>query len=391
MKMPRTDIHLLRTVIINAITAGVAAGLFLNLRRNPDIPPGEWPDGEAAPRLEVIIPARNEERNIGPLLKSLMQQNYPAHRWYVTVVDDGSKDGTAAVVRDFANRSDHVRLVRADPLPEGWTGKNHAMWTGYTASEGEADYILFADADTRLHWGALSAIVRRAQDTRTDLLSLVIKVEMRTFWERVIVPQAGELYTLLVGTMDSVNSRRGTAAANGQFMLVRRDQYGKVGNLPHIRSDVAEDRAIASEIKASGGSVRLEYGRALVHARVYTSLAAMWEGYSKTLFWATGHNAPRALIVALALGLYAVLPVAALADAIVHPNRPGRGRALAFGVLQIAPMLAVRAWVCHKLDVPLWYAVTYPLAVTVGDAMLLFSVYRVISGRGVSWKGRIYR
>ncbi len=389
----RPDIHLLRSVIVNSITAGVALGLFLNRRRNPELEAAVWPGVGEAPFVEIIIPARDEERNIGPLLETLCRQKYPGGRFRVTVVDDGSVDGTAEVVRRFAVQDTEVRLVEAPELPEGWTGKNHAMYTGYAASSSDAKYLLFVDADTRHHPLMLASVVQRAEEMGANLLSLVIRVDMVRFWERLMVPQVGELYMLLVGSMDSVNRPRGKggAAANGQFMLIRRDAYGDAIAHAEVRRDVAEDRAIAAALKGKGGIIRLEYGRRLVRARVYSSFRELWEGYSKTMFWASGHSTMRALAIVAGLSLYAYMPLISLVGALVRREHGHRESALRHAPLQLLPMLAVRGAVCRSVGVPIRYAVAYPLAVGVGNAMLLFSLYRVVSGKGVRWKGRVYR
>lgn len=386
-----SNIHALRTFIINIITAGVALGLALNRRNNRDIPPGPWPKKSLAPYVQVIIPARNEERNIGPLLDTLLAQSYPAGRWGVTVVDDGSEDGTQRLASSITASHPHASVVSAPPLPPGWTGKNHALWTGHRAAPPYVEWLLFVDADTRHHPDMLSSVVRRAGETGADLLSLVVDVQMESFWERVIVPQVGELYTLLVGTMDQVNRDGTSAAANGQTMLVKRDLYARIGDIEAVRSDVAEDRALAAAAKGLGCKVRLEYGRRLVRARVYSSLAEMWAGYSKTLFWASGHNTIKALAVALALSLYALAPPLSLVYALLNKDYAHRKTALHHAPLQMLPMLALRAAVCRQMGISPIYAFTYPLGVAVGNAMLLFSLYRVLSGRGVRWKGRTYR
>ncbi|MGA7729812.1 MAG: glycosyltransferase [Chloroflexia bacterium] len=387
------DIHLLRTAIINSITSAVALGLFLNRRRNPELGPVAWPIGREAPLVEIIIPARDEERNIVPLLETLAGQRYPAGRFRITVVDDGSADGTAERVRHFAGGNPQVRLVQAPSLPAGWTGKNHAMHTGYVASSPDAAYLLFVDADTRHDPLMLSTVVQRTEEADADLLSLVIRVDMEGFWERVLVPQVGELYTLLVGTMDGVNrdgESRG-AAANGQFMLMKRAAYEAAISQPGVRSDVAEDRAIAAALKRRGGKVRLEYGQRLARARVYSSLREMWDGYSKTMFWASGHDMPRTLAIVGALSLYAFMPLLSLVNAVMRRGYRARASALRHAPIQLLPMLVLRAAVCRSLGIPMRYALAYPLAVAVGNVMLLFSMYCVVSGRGVRWKGRTYR
>lgn len=391
MRRYTMNIHLLRTLIINSVTASVAIALARNRHRNPDLQPRRWPDVEPAPSVEIIIPARNEERNISALVQSLLAQSYPHGRWRITVVDDASTDNTAAIIAEIARANPNVRLVSTPPLPPGWTGKNHAMQTGFLASSPEAEYLLYLDADTCHAPDTLATVVLRARETGAALLSLIPREEMHTFWQRVVMPQMGELYTLLVGSMDSVNSADGTAAANGQFLLMRRDLYAQIGSLDSVRGDVAEDRAIAAAAKDKRHHIRLEYGRHLVSASAYSTLPEMWAGYSKTLFWATGHNTWKTLAVVAALALYALVPPVALIHALLHRRFPGRRDALLHAPLQIVPTLALRMVVCRTLGIPAVYALTYPLAVAVGDAILLYSLYRVLSGKGVQWKGRIYK
>ncbi|MEO5953924.1 MAG: glycosyltransferase family 2 protein [Chloroflexia bacterium] len=389
----RPDIHLLRSAIITSITTSVGMGLFLNRKRNPELVPTAWPADRSAPFVEIIIPARDEEQNIEPLLESLITQRYPEGRCRITVVDDGSTDRTPWIVSRYAAQHPYVRLVQTAGLPSDWTGKNNAMHTGYVESDEGADYLLFVDADTRHDPLMLSTVVQRAEELKANLLSLVIRVEMKSFWERLMIPQVGEMYTLLVGTMDSVNTgdSESGAAANGQFMLMTRDAYGKAIAEPGVHSDVAEDRAIAAALKHIGMQVRLEYGGHIVRARVYSSLSELWRGYSKTMFWASGHNVTRTLLVAGALALYAFMPLLSLGSALLRKDHKGRSSAIRHAPVQLLPMVILRAFVMKSMGVPVIYALLYPLAVGVGDAMLLFSFYRVVSGKGVTWKGRTYR
>lgn len=109
------------------------------------------------------------------------------------------------------------------------------------------------------------------------------------------------------------------------------------------------------------------------------------------MFWASGHNAPRAIAVSLALLFFAFAPILTLSGVLFKRNARERQKSLIHGLAQILPMWALRTIVCSRLGVPAAYAVAYPLAVLIGDAILLYSLFRVISGRGVAWKGRLYR
>ncbi|MDQ3928292.1 MAG: glycosyltransferase, partial [Chloroflexota bacterium] len=390
MKRQRLELYELRTFIINGITASVSFALAANVLKNREIAPRPWQPGSLAPRVEIIVPARNEEANILPLLRTLLRQEYPHDRYHITVVDDGSTDDTATLARNLAAGNPRLRVIQAPNLPEGWTGKNHALWTG-SQQAADADWLLFVDADTRHHPLMLASAVQHAEEVKADLLSLVTAMQLASFWDRVVVPQVGELYTLLVGSMDAVNGNGNSAAANGQFILMRPELYRRVGATEPVGSDVAEDRALAAACKASGATIRLDYGRRLVSTNVYDSFRSMWRGYSKTLFWATGHDTTHALSVAFALGFYAFAPLIDLMRGLATHESQVRASRIRNATLQLVPMLLLRAAVCRQLGIPIRCAATYPLSVVVGNSMLLYSLYQVLSGRGVGWKGRTYR
>lgn len=390
MNAARLDLEELRTLIINCITGAVALGLAANVLRNREVELRPWTQTEPAPFVDIIVPARNEEANILPLLASLLRQEYPPGRYRVTVVDDHSTDSTAALARTLEARFPHLRVISAPPLPHGWTGKNHALWTGVEHADPQAAWLLFTDADTLHNPLMLPSIVKQAESVGADLLSLVIGVRMKSYWQRVLVPQVGELYALLVGSMDAVNGRGKAAAANGQFILMRPELYRRTGADEAVRSDVAEDRALAAACKAVGATVKLLYGRRLVTTEAYGTLALMWRSYTKTLFWATGRKTGRALLAAACLSFYALVPTAGLVRALCATSGSARARGLRQAALRLLPMMVLRAAVCRQAGVPVRYAATYPLAVTVANSMLLYSLYRVRSGRGVGWKGRTY-
>jgi chlorobactene glucosyltransferase len=184
MKMARLDLDELRTLIVNGITGMVAFGLAVTVLKNREIEPRPWPANAPAPFIETIIPARNEAANVQPLLATLLRQEYPRDSYRVTVVDGSPTDRTGALADELAARYRHLRVLATLPLPHGWTGKNHAFWTGASQAAPDADRLLFVDADTRHHPLMLASVVQRAQEVHADLLSLVIGVRLESFWQR---------------------------------------------------------------------------------------------------------------------------------------------------------------------------------------------------------------
>ncbi len=384
------------TLIINGVTAGVALGLIQNVRAGPRLGPEPWPDGTLAPFVTIIVPLRDEAANVDPLLQTLTQQAYPAYA--IITVDDNSTDGTGAALARWAARDERVRVIPGAPLPPGWTGKNWALQQGTQAADPHARWLLFVDADTRHHPLMLAAALGYATREKLDLLTLLPHLDLGSFWERVLVPHTGELYTLLVGAMAQVNDPHSPiASANGQWLLVGRAAYAGVGGQAAVRGAVAEDLALARRMKAAGARIRMAHAPELVHCRVYADLPTMWRGFGKTLFPAADYNLLRVLLVVAMLTLYGVAPwgrlvwgVGEMIGGTTPAQRAAGRRRTAHALAQLAPQWLVRAGIARTLGLPPAYAVTYPLAVLLGDGLLLWSAYRYLRGRGPSWKGRTY-
>ncbi len=385
------DAELRYTLIISAVTVGVAVGLWRNARPDQQVPPQSWPSGAPAPRLSVIVPLRNEAANVAGCIGGLLAQRYP--NFEVVAVDDQSTDGTGAALTRRAAGDARLRVVPGAPLPPGWTGKNWAIQQGLAAASPQAEWILTLDADMRLEPDALAAALLYARQVGADMLTLLPRLELGSFWEKVLVPHAGELYSLLVGVMSQVNDPGSpVASANGQFILLRRSVYEAVGGQAAVRGDVAEDWALAHRVKGAGYRLVMAQGPAILRARVYAGLGDLWGGFSKTLFPAAGRSLPRVALTILALTGYGVVPPVRLALAALALRHGGRrdARRVRLGLIQVVPMLLLRGALARYLGLPPGYALAYPLAILLGDGMLLWSAWRYLSGRGLAWKGRTY-
>ena len=223
-----------------------------------------------APRVAVIVPARDEEANIGPCLQSLLVQDYPSSRMSVLVVDDHSADATATIVRSIVARDARIALNQSPPLPPRWTGKSHACWIGARAAAPEAEWLCFVDADVRTEPALLSSAMRAARAQRLDLLSLAPRQQLQTFAERLILP-CGLILLSFIQDLRQAQARSGRdVTATGQFMLVRRDAYEAVGGHASVSSAICEDLEFARRLKQSGRSVLLMGGEGLISTRMYT-------------------------------------------------------------------------------------------------------------------------
>jgi chlorobactene glucosyltransferase len=346
------------------------------------------PAGNDAPPVSVIVPARNEAETVGACLALLLDSTYP--RLEVILVDDQSDDGTAEVARALAERSGgELRVVAGAPVPEGWLGKPWACWQGYLAAHGEL--LLFTDADTRHDAGLLARAVTALETERADLVSVLPRQLMRTFWERVIMPQVMVVLWLRYRNLGRiVRARRPRdVVANGQYMLFRREAYEAVGGHEAVRGEVVEDLALAQRLAASGRTVFLAGAEELMEARMYRNLAEIVEGWSKNL--ATGARATVDpwlrpllpwLLAALLLALWVAPPATFLAALF------GFGSHL-FSWAAAATSLSIAFWLAalKRFHAPVGYAVAYPIGALLAAGLYARSAAR---GRRITWKGRAY-
>jgi cellulose synthase/poly-beta-1,6-N-acetylglucosamine synthase-like glycosyltransferase len=348
------------------------------------IPPKPLPDAQRAyPAVSLVIPARNEAPVIGACLAAARAQRYPDLE--IVVVDDGSEDETAAIVRRAGAEDGRVRLVPGQPLPPGWVGKCWALQQGAWAAQG--DWLLFVDADTRLLPGAVGGAVDAARQRAVPVLSALTAQELPTVWERVVQPAVfGAIAEALPVVLVNDPRLPQFAIANGQFLLVRRDVYEAVGGHAAVRSEIAEDTAFARRVKALGWRYWLGDGRRLATTRMYTTPGALWEGWTKNLY-----RGARLLPWAIPLGtayLTAVLIVPYLALYRAWRRRSA-GLALA-GAVQLSVNLLTRRLTDATFGVPARYTLAQPLGQVAFLVLLGASFWKVLTGRGVTWKGRRY-
>jgi len=229
--------------------------------------------------VSAIIPARNEEASIARALESVAAQSEIGE---VIVVDDESTDRTAEILAELATRIPKLRVMKANPLPPGWTGKNHALAIGAAAAHG--DWLLFTDADTFHFPGSTARALSDATDHNAVLVSYSPEQEMKTFWERALIPV---VYCELARnySYERVNNPDlPDAAANGQFLLVRRSVYECVGGHAAVAPQILEDVALAEIVKNAGNAIHFAAPTGVVRTRMYRTFVAMWDGWTKNLY-----------------------------------------------------------------------------------------------------------
>jgi glycosyltransferase involved in cell wall biosynthesis len=227
------------------------------------------------PIVSVIVPARNEEACLATCLESLAsQEGIP---FEVIVVDDGSTDATRKIAESFHS----VRVMAAPPLPENWCGKSNAVAFG--ARHARGDWFLFTDADTVHKPGSLARAVSEAEKHGADLLSYSPEQVVKTFWERAIMPVVFAELAATFNPKEVSDPRSSVAAANGQYLLVRRHAYELIGGHASIAHTLLEDVDLARSIKEAGGRLFFRFAGDAVKTRMYRSFRQLREGWTKNL------------------------------------------------------------------------------------------------------------
>jgi glycosyltransferase involved in cell wall biosynthesis len=227
------------------------------------------------PQVSVIVPARNEEACLGTCLESLVAQR--GVTFEILVVDDHSTDRT----REIASSFPAVRVIEAGPLPSGWTGKNNAVATG--AREAKGNWLLFTDADTVHILGSLARALKEAEENGAALLSYSPEQIAVTFWEMATLPVVFAELAREYPPSKVSDPNSPAAAANGQYILIKREAYDAVGGHAAVAHDILEDVALARAVKRSGRKIRFRYAADAVRTRMYRNFAQLREGWTKNL------------------------------------------------------------------------------------------------------------
>jgi chlorobactene glucosyltransferase len=354
------------------------------------------PSREEMPLISVCIPARNEEHNIGRCVEALMAQTYP--NFEIIVLDDRSTDMTPEILENLAKacslRKVPLKVINGSDLPPGWAGKPHALTQAANVACGE--WLCFVDADTFVTPEALAAVYAKAVEIRADLFTIMTRQIMLTFWERTVLPLV--MLALSVGfSPRKVNDpERKDAIANGQFIFIKRSVYETVGGHAAIKGSIVEDKDLAVLVKGKGYRLVVVDGRRVASTRMYTSLSEMWEGWTKNIY--LGLRDDRGLLLLGVFGAFLAFTTALLLPAWVIWGVVLMGTGLGLeGSVVLLEALALwgylifwRVLASRDMGIPAWYALTVPIGAGVFAAMMVTSAWNVLSGRGVTWKGRTY-
>jgi len=335
------------------------------------------------PDVDIIVPARDEAPTIGPVIASLVAQDYPG-KFRVTLVDDNSTDGTA----EKAGTASNLRILRGQPKPQGWSGKLWALSQGIAASD--APVLLFTDADIVHDPRHLASLVTRLyqadESARVDMVSEMVRLNCASFPERALVPAFVYFFQMLYPFARVNDPRSGVAAAAGGTVLIRREALQRIGGIEAIRGALIDDvtlaKAVKSSWRSSGAAVYLGHSGLATSIRPYPEWQDLWQMVSRTAFTQLRYSALLLLLTLAGLTLVWLVPAWAILFG------PGWSRTAGLITFALAALSYLPTLARYRRS-PLW-ALALPLIACFYIAATLGSAVNHWFGRGARWKNRAY-
>lgn len=341
------------------------------------------------PKVSIILPCRNEEKNLPRVLPSLLSQDYPDFE--VIVVDDRSEDKTLSLLKEYQQQYPNIlKIIQGKPLPAGWTGKNHALF--HATQEARGEWFLFTDADTFHHRQSLSSSLSYALSKRLNLLTLSGQCECGSFGEHLIQPMAIGCFSVWF-RMDRVNQPDSAIPlCNGQYLLMEKTAYEETGGNEKVKGEVTEDLALFREFKRRNLKVEIGFGPLLFSTRMYHSFNESWNGWRRIFLHALDKDILSLCRKIGMLFFYSTFPfvilLISLFSCVMGVTSYAFPLLLSLAVCSLIIYLRLRS---HNILMTAgWPAFLHPLSSLLIAGILIDSLIHHLTGKKVVWKSQAY-
>lgn len=360
-------------IALGIVTARVRMLKLRNNRRPlPENPPG----------VTVLIPAHNEGNGIKTCLETVLALDYPSLK--VIAIDDRSTDQTAQVMLEVATKDPRLTVIQVTHKPTDWLGKCHALHVG--SKQVTTPWILFVDSDVTVTTDALRKVMAHAIARQSDAVSILTRQRCETFWERLLTPFAcAAILAMYVASATNDDSRKRTAFANGQFFLIRREIYEKVGGHESVKNLPTEDVDLMRVLKRNGGKCRLYAGDDLAETRMYDSLHRMFKGWAR-IYSGASHRRPWRILIGMSFVLSGLLAFVMLPMTFAYPFGTQWWVAAACHLVVVVSCLAaIYRWSGNAA----YHAILFPLTAVMQLAFYSYALWWCITNR-MEWRGTSY-
>lgn len=371
--------------IVCIVLAAILFNILLNLRSlrkprsNVELP-------VPAPLISILIPARNEEANIGACLESLRRQDYP--NFEILVLDDSSTDGTADILARIAAEDSRVRLLQGKPLPQGWAGKPFACHQ--LAQEARGSWLLFTDADTVHAPSMLRAVLGAALVSRAALISGFPYQRNTSIWQKTAMPILFYFMLLCLLPFWWLQRSRGTmpSVAIGQFLFFSTNEYRSIGGHEAVKSRILEDVWLGREVSRHHYKQLTLDLSALVSCQMYKEFGTMWQGITRWFYMVASLSIVSLVVMIFVVLMLFLAPFLWLVYGLLLAQP-------AFGwdvlvTLQVAIVFLARFLAGRRFSQPKTSVILHPVGMAFLILVSFYASYQYLTGAGVKWKGRVY-
>jgi glycosyltransferase involved in cell wall biosynthesis len=340
-----------------------------------DFPPASDAD---CPPITILFAARDEAEKLPSALATLEKLDYP--QLEIVAVDDRSEDSTGRILDEFASKHERLKPLHIRELPKGWLGKPHALQQGYAASSGE--WLLFTDADVRFHADVVRRAITMARQLTVEHLTLLVDMDMRGFWETVLMTFFGMAFHLGNSPASASDPKSRAYVGVGAFQMMTRSAYERAGTHRRLATEVIDDMKLAKIVRQAGFRSAVGVSSDAVVVRWQAGLGNLVRGTTKNFFAAFGYRLPLTLLSLLGMFATNVLPFLGVAF--------GSGWVRAFALIAALIGLAFHAGVDVGLRVSPLYALTQPVGALFFCYMVMRSTVVTLWQGGVTWRGTFY-
>ena len=340
-----------------------------------------YPQPPNFPRFSVLVPARNEEENIGNCVSTILSQDYPDFQ--LIVLDDNSTDRTWEILQKFDSKDTRLKLLKGKPLPHNWLGKHWACHQLAQSANGEL--LLFVDADTTHHPDMLRHAAGAIIAEKAALISALPRQIVVTWSELLSVPAF--YFSIFCGIpLGLANRQRDPLlfAVLGQFLLFRRDAYTAVGGHAGVRQNVADDLAIGRKVLGRRFAYNLLDGNGQVSCRMYRNFHQTWTGLTKSTFASFNFDPFLLIFMQLIVLLLFVEPLIVFIMSFVQPFPFDITAIAGLGVSLSLLLFAISH---HRFQFPLYLVFLYPLSAIFMVVIAIASMVLTMQGKA-KWKDR---
>jgi chlorobactene glucosyltransferase len=357
--------------------------LFLNMLQNLKMLKNQknFRLKEPLPLVSVLIPARNEERNIRKSVCSLLKQNYP--RLEIIVLDDSSTDQTFKMVRELSLHSKNLKIVKGKKLPPGWNGKNWACHQLSQIAKGE--WLLFTDADTTHKTNSVSTAFATALKNNSVFVTCIPGLVTKTWSERLYLPIIHFAFVVLLPfKLINYSDDARLSFGIGPFMFIKKDFYFSFGGYEALKREIVDDLALGKIVKEKRGKITVVDGTKFMNVRFYTKFNELWHGFSKNCYEAIG-GAPHYLgLVSLVCYFLFIYPYISLWGAIASHQ------SLTLPLFQVLAISLIKIILALRFNTSIFYGLLHPLTVALA-LLILFNSFRLsLFKKKFVWKERLY-